>query len=271
MVLLALCCNAELTHCRNQAVAQESGLSAILVSYACIVMVFSPVDLGEPYRRPRKWSIWTRKDRLTFPKPAPSFEHLFFRRLVLDSSVYLWASQAQLASMLDTYAKEKNMQTTADLTFEMLLGPMYLKRLRDYEHSRSGELAMTSGVGALANIMANAAHGGNVSGVCPSLLRNTVLYDLGAHRPLTLAEAFSIHGFSSPDLLDAFPDCQVIARLARHRCPFPTLFLSSSGSGPEGTSTHWRKLTGMLGNGQHLKSLTAVFVYGLAVCAAIGE
>ena len=240
-------------------VIKESGLLKIWGHiYIMILFKSTPTDFGDPYRRPRKWLIWLMASKLqpVVDVDASVFHTIFGRRVAVDSSIYLVASQAMQLSFLRREAASRYVYDH-DLSAETVLRVGLRTRLGKYRMTYKEELLADGAAVSVCNIMWNVHYAGKPGLICPPLLRHAVMYDLVQDRLVLPEELFVIHGWPAPAIVNMYESCRGEAGY------FPFVDIMDA------ESPHLlplRCIKSLMGNGQHLKSLAAVTMFGLG-CA----
>ncbi len=269
----------------------ESVLRDVL-SAAYVVTSFhtSPVDLGIPSRRSRKYTWAVRRDLFDTargvaggggapqlwhaPRPRPTppsraeYLALFQRPLEVDASVYFVASETLLRSAAEKMASARFLPTPdpeLPVRWPSLLPAAQRVRLEGYrarlrgqhllarvgERGDRGEGEGTATSSAIANLMQNPGMFGTVLAVAPALLKASYLYSLHLERPLLATEHSLVQGIP---LAECLPPDSPARAFAPWTAPVHT-FLSE---------TEMRHLTG---NGMHLSQVGVALLHALAFVA----
>ena len=117
------------------------------VVYIVMSMVTSPVDLGYPASRPRRWTIMLHRARRTpaFTLTRPVFLELFGRRRIASGHVFWFAPTELVATHIRKMAgqrlygrgngDEDDIEADIDIAARDVLQPGVYQRLLNYERT----------------------------------------------------------------------------------------------------------------------------------------
>ncbi len=241
----------------------------------------SPVDLGIPSQRIRKYTWGVRRDvvdssgggapclsKMTMvgtatrtPPVLPGraeFLSLFGRTLELDASVYLAAPAPVIQDVASKLARERYLQVPAlgaTIPWKPLLSLAHRVRLAKYKEmlQEHKELLTPSGdvaTSAIVNLHQTPGVFGITARTAPALLKASRLYSLQLDRPLLAVEHFLVQGIPLRECLPAGMACAVSPWAQPAQA-----FLSDG---------EIRRLTG---NGMHLSQVGTTLLHSLTFLA----
>ena len=161
-------------------------------------MVFSPIDLGLPVNRSRRYT-------LVFPSPASPlygkvlfnkdfFQPLVFRRLLLKGSVYLKAPQNLVDGLVDQMAEAKGLPPRPPGHHYGFQAAMPTgERMRMLTHLEKVQETMLCDLDVNAEIAQNPGYSKSMS-IVPTLVRNSVIYNFQADREFLVLELLASQG-----------------------------------------------------------------------------
>jgi hypothetical protein len=176
------------------------------VCYDMRSKVFSPSDLGIPTERRRRYATYELAGPSPLRSVCPSFEDLFFRRLLLDASVYMVAPLDMQLWDLRRRASEGRIATPDSPLVVDVLRRGDCENLEGYQCLADKlELRTIDGLWkpsvAIVNLSQRPEFFKMISTKCvPALLRRSEVYDLVRDRLLTVAELWLVQGFPHPEL-----------------------------------------------------------------------
>jgi hypothetical protein len=245
--------------------ARPSVVDQDVTGYEVRSCVYSPTDIGIPAARPRRYSAFHLRGII---QPFPlSFEDCFFRKVILDGTVFMVAREG--FADLEILELWQAMKTRKSLGLAPLAEGTTLERLLpagDYERLEGFQLlAERKGFQdpesqewnvpmAVVNVTQTETHSKTVSTkVMPTLLRRSRLVDIVKGRVIPAAEHWLIMGFPHPQL-DGSTDHMA------HFFPCPELV------GDEHDQSH---LSGsdqraLCGNAMHWSQVGVWFLFNLA-------
>jgi hypothetical protein len=233
----------------------------------CYVMrskVFSPSELGIPTGRVRRYAAYELVGSLALCNVRPSFEDLFFRRLLLDASVYMVAPADMQLWDWRRRACEGN-RTAKDLP-ELVadtLSPGECERLEGYQYManklglRTNDDKWEQPV-AIVNLSQRPEFINKISAKCfPALLRKSQLYDLVQERLVTVAELWLVQGVPHPQLVKQ-------ADFGADRFPFHRfLAVSAHGDGRQCGMIPLGQQKSVIGNSMHIAQVGAWILFSI--------
>eukprot|EP00971_Amphidinium_carterae_P082691 1635669-Amphidinium_carterae.2 len=231
-------------------------------------IVFSPVDVGIPSMRTRKYTIaWNVQVFMTLEmqkvRAQSLFGRMFGRKLRVGAEIFLAESSASKKKSKARLAEQKNLTLSQEeiskLPWQVVLPGGLNQRLRGYEDLYSS--ALSSGATKLSSawvdLKQTVGFMPRVTDTVPTLLRGNRVWDLVQSRPVMLREKFLSMGFPIPNLrytpYDADQkECQA---LMLDFWPWPELDLDD----PEQLSM----CEDMLGNSMHLNAIGYIIFFAL--------
>jgi hypothetical protein len=215
--------------------------------------VFSPVDIGVPTDRTRRYGFY----RLDYGAPkleiGLSFEDVMFRRLCASPAVYLLASsveaEAEAAEIVD---RRRDVLLDEHLSvaerrmrhgeFVHLEGYDVIAKRAGLKDAASGQWTVDV---ALVNLAQRPEFFSHVSSkAVPAILRKSALYDLVRGRFLTSSELWSAQGYP-------YPFESIEGRFPPARLPFGSLLGKSDGGANISVKLARGDQLSLLGNCMH--------------------
>lgn len=167
--------------------------------YVLQVRNFSPVDLGFPASRPRQYCILTHTQHLKvlLPFADVAVEHIFFRRLQVDATVYFRdvGGPNERQAFRRFLMRERGMafvdkQKVVKCKTFKLLPPSKVVRFRGYM-----QLAAKQGVTAgVVDVNQTVGFSRRISPVIPTLLRSSMLAEISTGEVLLPSAQFDVMG-----------------------------------------------------------------------------
>ena len=225
-------------------------LAAIGGLYFVESFVFSSQDLGEPYKRRRRWTIALKKSCRAFKIPMKQFfPTVFFGELLACADIYFFADEDTLALFKAQMAEAKHLVSHASIDFRSLMKETFQGRLNGYEKLCRRLLLPCNRF--VVNLLQTAKFARLLMSddkVCmPTLLCNTSYpYSMHLQRPLHITE-----------------------RLAVHNIPTSAQTLEALGVQPFGIhfcleNLRDRQVQALLGNSMSLSQMHSVMLYVMA-------
>ena len=163
---------------------------------------------------------------------AGTFGPMFFRRVCVDGRVYLRSSAEEVESYRREMARQRHLPPEYYVNFECLLSQGNFSRLDGFRTQYAQEIEGLPT--ATVNIRQSTKKHAAPSHIVPSLLRQTLYYDMVLDRPWLPNEYFALHGFACPG-------------------PFGDIIFDMT----------LPNVLALLGNGNHLKAMGATFMWAL--------
>lgn len=182
---------------------QAEVMEDILPEYAFQSLVFTPLDLGIPSSRERKYTIGINKATMTqlLSLDSATFQSLTYHRLACDATIFLRASEKLVKDYLDRVAGRRGILPRQDgqtflaravlPTGDRLRLDAYIRAAAD-RPSLSGPL--------FVDITQNVAVRPSMNRFIPCLLRRSVIYCINTDtvvRPLLPLEQLAVQGAPS--------------------------------------------------------------------------
>ena len=222
--------------------------------YDVQVEIVSPRECGVPSDRRRKYMIATRRDtvQVHVPYNRDGLQETLWRRLLRDGRIYFRAPKSEVTAAIDRSAAARSLPTHGWSAADVLDHGKY-NRLQGYaERARDLEKEFV-----LVNLQQNPSFWTSLSGVCPALLRSSLMYghtDPEAkgkrfNRMMLAMELFGVQGI--PVLMPAdHPLTRILPRALRFN-----RLRHDDGQIPE------NQYRSMAGNGQHTTSVGGCLLF----------
>lgn len=152
----------------------ETFCAMLAPRYVCSAMSFSPVDLGHPSRRARKYCVCVKRNKfsLAVPWSQPTLERIFSRKCIADASIYFKAPSILVNMRLEEFIGNRVSKTDcAPLTFRDALCEH--SRLRLHEHE---EVAQIRGLRFLCSDITQSIKFTTMDVCVPCLLTNSLIW-----------------------------------------------------------------------------------------------
>jgi hypothetical protein len=180
---------------------------------------FSPVDLGVPSNRPRRYSILILKSlfvaRLSYD--AAGFGGLFFQRTIMDGHIYWFTSRDEVGAYTRSMAEKKHLPDSKpdsqSWSMRDVLPEAEYQQLLGYERrcmKKRGRLEL------IVNLGQNFTFDKSSTTICPSLLtRTSTLWSMRAERLLLPLEHLCVMGIPAMEALAEIHPMHPAERLFR--------------------------------------------------------
>ena len=166
-------------------------------------LVFSPLDLGIPCNRPRRYTVLLRKDLSSSPSPRvtlfseETFLQLVGARVASCAAMFLRATAEEVRELLQHMADQRHVVLPHDMSLSSvsasaLLSPWHRQNLQKYKSALNGNAEFEGATEIIVDLSQDADERSRMSRVMPCLLRRSLLYAVKARRPLTPSEWFCV-------------------------------------------------------------------------------
>ena len=183
----------------------EDGLQPLTSHYDVKSLVFSPILLGLPCSRTRKYMLMVRREsfmwlpEITGIGHQEAFEALFARSMHVYGHELFRGPSEMMAEMRDRMAAARGLPakkpTGKDWSFFQVLPPGIRANIQLQEEAMRDN---KEGLSAKHGVLITATQRGKFSStmpVCPAILRQTVIWSTGLQRPGHHLEFFEVMGY----------------------------------------------------------------------------